>query len=447
MCALPEVIALGHTCRDLRPVAFRVAQYRFESLELPRLLQRSKAVITGSAALAMLFEPATVPRAPGDLNLIAPVGGVDLLAGWLVDNGYTKVQRNRVNQALYPYIRSFSSYTFGFRSVTVSESLCTDVMDLIVNCPSTGDMTMMTGGGIVTLYPRFTLSHAAMLSRSGERADEHQVLIGCMASGYISNHDTSEITSQLCGSMCVSTWRHAATDEALLCMQWDQRYSIAPLVKSSNADWRIAARCRNPLCSNYSASFNVDAEIFTARPLPVLSYDIGPTINRIQNHKPPHGPSYNGLLYATLCTEPVIVPVPVCVGVRAVRSMFNLDVDYWVKQRGSRENTAHRSHLQLRFECIPNEPSTTLDYSYTVFLEDPRSFPAYNILANSIAPPSDRENPYYGNILVMKQVRPQDGLFKVIDMCNGDVSVANGILQSMSRLDDIPHGTKYVSLE
>ncbi|KAH7907432.1 hypothetical protein BJ138DRAFT_1213806 [Hygrophoropsis aurantiaca] len=404
MCALHEIVALGHTCKNLRPVAFDVTRSRFKSLiqpffplrnsEFPTVLQRTKSVVTGSAALAMLLKPSDIAEAPRDLNLVVPKGSYKQLVDWIIDNGYSIDEDYETKSCLSRYIKTFTAFAFGQQMVTVTECICSDVLDVIVNSPSTADMAFMTGGGIVTLYPGLTLSLKTILSYTGLGVLKSDELLGCMSSSNFAVHKSSKFLSHPCGALCPVAWRHAGTDGALTCMDWDLRFSIRSVVKESNADWRLGATCKNRHCLNYFKDTDTAADVFTIRTPPSLIYDVEPRKELIGNHKPVHAGAYDGLLYATLCTEPIIVPVPISVGVSQVKSLLNLDVEYWVKQRENCANNSHRVHLMKSF--------VSMDHSYTMFIDNPRMFPPYNILANTIAPPKNRETPYYGNILVLK---------------------------------------------
>ncbi|KAH7912387.1 hypothetical protein BJ138DRAFT_802116 [Hygrophoropsis aurantiaca] len=297
ICALPEVIALGHTCRDLRPVALCVAQIRFESQtrrffparasELPTVLYRCKAVITGSVALRMLYEPKVITSAPRDLNIVvASGGGLKKLTEWLIDNDYQLDKDFLVEDSMSPCIKSFWAYILGNRIITVSESIHSDILDVVVNSPSTADMTFMTAGGLVTLYPDITLSHRTVLTNIGKRVVQNEESMGCMSCPNIIVGETNDFLHHPCGDLCPTAWRHAGTDNALLCMDWDMRYSIQQFVKRSNADWRINSVCHNPHCGNFSRAFDTSGEAFTVRPPPSLSYDVMMRKEKIKCHVP-----------------------------------------------------------------------------------------------------------------------------------------------------------------
>ncbi|KAH7905653.1 hypothetical protein BJ138DRAFT_1118274 [Hygrophoropsis aurantiaca] len=438
MCPLQDILALGHTCTNLRPKAWQASQKRFHSLllpffptnatEFPAILQRANGVITGSTALAMLFDPATIPKRPNDLNLIVPKGACETISDWLTKNYYHKNDSYEAHRLLYLSVESFSTYSLGNRVVTISEAVTSDILSVVVNCLSTADMTIMTGGGIATLYPSLTLTHNSILSDGGEQAQLHEELLGSMSTGYVSVHRSSKFLASSCKKMCPSSWRHAGSDDAINIMHWDIRYPINRIIQQSNADWRIKKKCDNQYCSNHSATFDVTAEIFTLRPPPALIYDIEARVRMIEDHQPPHLLSIKGLLYATLCTKPSVVPVPTSIGVHNINSLFNLDVDYWVKQRGDHTNNANRAHLQKTFNTMPYDSSVPLDYSYTIFFEDPHTTPAYNTLANSIAPPQNRDPPYYGNILVVKHCKSDLGKLNILDASYEDADILNVIL-------------------
>jgi hypothetical protein len=51
-----------------------------------------------------------------------------------------------------------------------------DVMRVIVNCPTTADMTFITPGGAATLYPTMTFKYFNYLTETGRKLVNHEKL-------------------------------------------------------------------------------------------------------------------------------------------------------------------------------------------------------------------------------------------------------------------------------
>ncbi|KAH7905160.1 hypothetical protein BJ138DRAFT_1118723 [Hygrophoropsis aurantiaca] len=164
---LPMMSNLATTTAACQPTFFSSSQQRFSrivkqffpenSTELAMALLRSAGVITGSAALRMFM--GNIYEEPRDLNIIVARGNLIGFEDWLLAVGYEETGDLDIYLPLASEIHEFRVYrdvSTHDNIVTVSETRGQDILRLIVRSPSTADMTFMTGGGIVTLYPTIT---------------------------------------------------------------------------------------------------------------------------------------------------------------------------------------------------------------------------------------------------------------------------------------------------
>lgn len=132
---------------------------------------------------------------------------------------------------------------------------------------------------------------------------------------------------------------------------------------------------------------------------------------------------YKGLLFPTNALRPIIVDIPLLEGVPILRSLSDLNVNYWVNQRDCGPYNACREPYRIVLRNLPNS-ITPLDHDYTMFFESPRTFPKRNNLARMI---NKRRNGQDGNILFVKLV--QGDPRHVLNMDNDDISLTTYLLK------------------
>ncbi|KAG1838078.1 hypothetical protein DFJ58DRAFT_846201 [Suillus subalutaceus] len=186
---------------------------------------------------------------------------------------------------LYPtlimHVHDSCQYGENGHIITVSEmQIDVDVLKVVLNGPTTVDMMFMLCGGLSTFYPDLTLNHTAVRSQNGQK-------IAPDHSGY-------------------------------LMVEWDCRYEFMSFLYDNHTKWRLDVNCFNERCN-----FHLQATFTNEDHYPHI---------------------FQGLLYATACTQPYLVPVPIQNGVITLCTLQELKVNYWVHQRAFSATTACRCH-------------------------------------------------------------------------------------------------------
>ncbi|KAH7917756.1 hypothetical protein BV22DRAFT_1052214 [Leucogyrophana mollusca] len=152
---LPAINCMGRTCQIVRPVAFLVSSTRFFSIikqffptqlsSFSTALTKSHGIITGSCALDMLL--GLEGDEPSDLNIIVPLAGLSKIQNFLRSAHFTEHAHSNVHRTMASCTNQFHLYTHDTKMVTISQTKSSDVLDAVINSPSTADMTFMTAGG------------------------------------------------------------------------------------------------------------------------------------------------------------------------------------------------------------------------------------------------------------------------------------------------------------
>ncbi|KAH7904602.1 hypothetical protein BJ138DRAFT_1119261 [Hygrophoropsis aurantiaca] len=363
---------------------------------------------------------------PKDLNLIVPHGQFSGMHRWLLRSGYEELPNHDVHEDMATHLHNFQTFGGHNEVVTLSEAKGPDVLDIVVNAPSTADMTFATAGGVVTLYPELTMSWRGVVAPLGRWELMLGGRFGCINTGRFHLHDNMSFTKAPCGTSCPSIWRLPRTDKRILVIDWDKRYSVQPIVHQCKTEWRLSRTCANDLCQS-SGYARRDGPTFREELMPDTAFDVQDRLADIDIQQPALKKGYRGLLYATLCAEPIIVEVPLIEGATELKSIEDLYIECWVRQRGHTAYSARRAKLRRTYYSVPNLDTVPLDYAYTVFTEDGLSDPPINALLNKMAPPSPKSPYLQGNFLVIKQ--DTKAKMALVDVCDKDIFVVNLILR------------------
>jgi hypothetical protein len=135
---------------------------------------------------------------------------------------------------------------------------------------------------------------------------------------------------------------------------------------------------------------------------------------------------YRGLLYATACSRPILVDVPLQDGLDRLSTLDDLEVGFWVHQKKGTVDIASRSKYRKTYESLPNS-SIALDDVYTLFFENNDKFPPPNILLDAVVPEVGSSVGLTGNVLVVKAMR--EDRREIVDMCEADLFLTNFVLR------------------
>ena len=122
-------------------------------------MHETGSVIIGTCALNMLLGD-SYDSSSSDLNLIVPHTRFSNMITYLKEEeGYVDSDiEERSHSSMASSCTRFRRYHKQDMSVTLSEATVTGPMRTVVCGNTSADMTFMTGGGLATLYPDFTLN-------------------------------------------------------------------------------------------------------------------------------------------------------------------------------------------------------------------------------------------------------------------------------------------------
>ncbi|KAH7905438.1 hypothetical protein BJ138DRAFT_1118468 [Hygrophoropsis aurantiaca] len=401
----------------------------------PVALFRCYGVVTGSVAREMFLGRG--PENPRDFNIIVPHGVFVEIDNWLTRLGYEEDEERAVHPHFGAHVFRFRAYQGGDRKVTVTESKGPDVMDVIALSPTTAEMILMTSGGLIALYPDHLTSGHCLLGASGEKDLKEGRRFGSVNGTWAKLYENTGYMTVPCGGTCPSIWRHTGTDRNILKFEWDTRYTILRIVQSARTEWRLPIKCRNSFCDYSICSFNIQRALWR-QASPSTNLQTSERELDISQHDPPFASGFKGLLFATRCDKPLIVNVPTTEGRLECRSMDDLKVDCWVKQRKTDSCYTQRALLRRTYKSIPGLQSLWIDNAYTIFVEEPETNPAHNPHVNALAHPKATSCPILGNILVLKQDNINMELKDVI--CD-DIDIVKAILRSAMQTETLPRNT------
>ncbi|KAH7907990.1 hypothetical protein BJ138DRAFT_1116224 [Hygrophoropsis aurantiaca] len=433
LCNMPAMVNLGNTCKTCRPMCDSVSEARFARIskrffgerarEFRNVLHQHRGVITGSAAQVALLGEFDTPR---DLNLIVPHGHFAGMQHWLIKCRYEALVESGLQEDLSKFVLTFDTYHCQDEAITLSEATGPDVLELVVNAPSTADMTFMTAGGVVSLYPELTLSWKGLIAPSGKWELMLGGRFGSINAGRFELHKNTSFYDKPCGTSCPTMWRLPRTDKSVLVVDWDKRYSVQPSMHQCKTEWKLFQTCDNKHCpSNLMA--RRDGPTFEQEYMPDSQFDVQDRLRDIGIHQPAFKAGYKGLLYATRCSKPMIVDVPLIEGANQYKNIEDLYVECWVSQRGLCDTSTRRAKLRRTYYSVPKLDTVPLDFAYTIFSEEGESDPPINALVSGMTPPRPNGASVQGNFLVMKQELKSKDL---LDICDDDRSVVNLLLRS-----------------
>ncbi|KAJ7201231.1 hypothetical protein B0H12DRAFT_1244282 [Mycena haematopus] len=454
------LIAYAHTCQKARCIVQSLLQLRCQRLLKPyldvadmdefwRAVNAGRGGITGCAAVWVTqHRPLWSPR---DIKIAVKTGGHRHLRTFLLDRGWTEYgvdTQVRSISASRPYLlRSVDAYPAdppyidrtwrfwkpGTKEIMLTETPDENVFEYLTGAPNTMTTMLLTSTTILALHAfecirKFCIwrrgpAEALVDSSAAGMAYE---MGGCM--DYLSSGPSS------CRSYCPGLLRRLRGGRGIGLLRW----RVPPTGQSGGVDKmdidRVGAdaykgfsaseyalgwtwcTCENPDCDTFLFPRN----IFPALP-PSVSLSCNPkedvilrTAHAVRTCQPPFPHIYQGLLFATSCRKPFLVPVPLDHGLRDYRFPDDLRAYTWISRRIPGTLPLHM--WWPPYETVGGTTDfRTLTYRYRgllLFMACVHKIGPVNIaLGENIQP-----RPVHGDVLVMLE---NDG--KIVDLTLEDV--------------------------
>ncbi|KAG1764936.1 hypothetical protein EDD22DRAFT_845637 [Suillus occidentalis] len=379
---------------------------RFTGIHRPRfhqVLHQMRGIIVGSCALQMLLgwgETAAAGLGLRDLNIIVPHTSLMLIERFIVNTMGFQSMAATLHPTLTMHMHDFRRYAGNGHIMMVSEArLGVDIVEVVLNGPSTADMTFMSCGGLTMFYPELTLNLTGVRSQNGQKIG-HGQSFGSVGKTHFQIWQHTSFLNRACDSSYPALWQRVADNSNCLTIEWDICYEFKSFLLDNNTEWRLDIDCLNERCKFHLPTTFANEDV-PPLIMPKDHVDIEYLAHAITEHHPPYSQIYQGLLYVTACTRPYLVPMPVQDGVTASHTLQDLEYN-----------------ALLNF-LVP------LDDVYTFFYEDETNNPPPNSLVNNIAPHAPMQAQLDGNLLVVKE---HGGL--LVDILEDDVRLITFLLKS-----------------
>ncbi|KAG2737996.1 hypothetical protein P692DRAFT_20883016 [Suillus brevipes Sb2] len=267
----------------------------------------------------------------------------------------------------------FHRYKTGKQTITLS--IAKDrmhVLHVVLNAPSTADMIFMTGGGIACFYFDWLREGISVCSRSADHIPRGEQLgsVGKINSDLCLQRGTYFLRTE-CGSVCPTFWQHVDSFDRTLRVTWDEQLSIDSVLSNADVEWRLNTYCTNLSCTYRMSVMASNSDSLGAN----TDYDVEFLPQAILERRPVYSGIIQGLFYGLACSKPFIVPVPVRDGVTSAATLDDLEVNYWVKQRGIGACTTSRRDLRRAFDRMP-QSHDDLDANYIFYFDRPMGRPS-----------------------------------------------------------------------
>ncbi|KIK37431.1 hypothetical protein CY34DRAFT_109089 [Suillus luteus UH-Slu-Lm8-n1] len=115
--------------------------------------------------------------------------------------------------------------------------------------------------------------------------------------------------------------------------------------------------------------------------------------------------TYQGLLYATWASEPILVPIPLWVDVTQLKHINDLEVLHWVNYLGNNKFSADMAQARKTYNMIMEPSSLGYDHGYTFFREHPVLYTPPNSLVREITVGVVKQIEVISNVLVLKHIK------------------------------------------
>ncbi|KAG1876934.1 hypothetical protein C8R48DRAFT_668952 [Suillus tomentosus] len=440
--SLPDLLACLGSSEDVHDMGTAMAVRRFDQIvnpffgahfaEMRHLLHITSTLITGSCARRMLTGQGAMPK---DLNLVTGSGSAEVLYSFLTgDLRYKRHNFVHVNYAFAEKVKTFATFRKGPWVVTVSEAKGDDLFEVVASSPTTGDMAVMTPGGLVLFYPLWTLSGTTVMNghimsdgKEGCGRTRQQTNVGCMVKDEFRVEATTDFLGKECGPACPTLWRNVWDDGGqMLVLEWDERFSIKSAIQRSQTIWRLAVDCQNSCCA-YNPKNNSRSVRLPPQPTPSILSEIEVQEARIAQHWPDYQGILQGVLYATRADAAHLVSIPLRDGVESLVDISQLEVTHWVDQLGPDKFVTSSGRCRKTYNVIADMPEGETPPGYTFFRDHPLVYGPPNALIRNIGGITANADDVEGNVLVVKHTRGKKN--DLMDCEEDDIPWISGIIK------------------
>ncbi|KAJ7266930.1 hypothetical protein B0H12DRAFT_1230048 [Mycena haematopus] len=441
-----DLISYAHTCQKSRHIVQSVLQLRCQRLlkhfldstdidEFWRALNAGRGGITGSAAVWVTQVRAV--WSPRNINIVIAHRGDHLIRRFLVQRGWTEdtlESRMRQISPTRPYIsravdahpatpryvgRSWRFSKAGTRQITVTETADKTVFQHLTAAAHTMNTILVMSSTVIALHA-FECIHKLSLWRTlGGR-------MGVIVS--LSDAETARnmgLLRRLRGGRGVGLlqWRlpHSiqSTDQhGRVKEEWRDRVAVDAYNGFSAPEYAFGwtwCTCENIDCVTFLFPRNVHPAF---SPGILLSCNpkedwILRTAEAIRTCQPPFASIYKGLLFATSCRTPFVVPVPLDHGLEDYRSPDDLRTYTWITRR--MPGALPLAKWWPPYEMVGGTTDfATLAYKFRgllLFMASAHAVGPVNVALGDIIQP----RPIHGDVLVMLEI---DG--EIVDLALED---------------------------
>ncbi|KAG6913579.1 hypothetical protein DXG01_005814 [Tephrocybe rancida] len=219
-------------------------------------LEHSGGGITGSIAwfAIMCHHPFTKAPAPRNLNIVIPVGTMELWSKLMTLVKYHGEPAPCPERPGTNHQRCAATMAFQndrHQVITVWESWTPSVIPVIVGSASTAQMNLITATHIYSFYPVLTTLNIG-IGHLGTDATEEQIdLMRARSQIFVrSAHGLYDA----CGDVCPTKWRYTEPPNGIGQFRWKDGKEHNSLL-SENFKWRMGTFCRNRNCPNNNYTF------------------------------------------------------------------------------------------------------------------------------------------------------------------------------------------------
>ncbi|KAJ7264028.1 hypothetical protein B0H12DRAFT_1230784 [Mycena haematopus] len=378
-----DLVSYAHSCQKARDVVQALLQHRCQRLLKPyldtddmdefwRALNAGRGGIKGPAAVWVTqLRPIWRPR---HMDIVVGHGGEHLIRSFFLNRGWTEetlVRGVKTPSASRPSVlhaadghpstpaqvdRLWRFSKPDTRKIVLTETMDRNVFEHLTGGPHTMNTMLLTSSTIIALHA-FECIHKLCIWRRRP--------VGVIMDSSVT-HVASEMGARInymsggpspCRSYCPGILRRLRGGRGVGVLRWRAPSNTRPTsqdggVVEEYAD-RVAAdayngfaasayaigwtwcTCENPHCATFLFPRNVHPALPVGVPLSCNPKEdrILRTAVAIRNSQPPFPRIYQGLLFATSCPTPFVVPVPLDHGLEDYRFPDDLRTYTWITRR------------------------------------------------------------------------------------------------------------------
>ncbi|KAJ7492987.1 hypothetical protein B0H11DRAFT_1911427 [Mycena galericulata] len=366
-----DLLHYSHVARQARTTVQSKLSFRVTSLLLPyfahaemsgfwEVLDKGEGGLTGSS---VAWVTQTNPSwKPTDLNAVCIVGQAQHTRSYLAHGGWSEEQiETRIPLVLpagglthsiraHPASSPLAGNTWKFSKtghpcITLTETAENSVFVHIAGAKHTMATMLLTPKSIIALHPYECLSKYFTF-RHGTGLPAHERSWATERAHAMGGRDTffRDLTDagRPCGRICPALLRRLRGGTSIGLLRWDAgpEDSVTKSAYTGFMDNRYSqgwtwASCRNSRCD----TFLFPRDIYPTLPKSVMlssnvkENKILRTMHAIEHAVPAFPRIHRGLLFATGCADPFVVPVPLDHGIPTYRTMDDLRAYTWISPR------------------------------------------------------------------------------------------------------------------